>query len=278
MTDRNRDWVLDDIAWHTFERTHVDPDILKIAKAAALVEFNGGDYARYLEEVFDDDPAFRAAARKWGAEEIRHGQALRRWVELADPDFDFDSCFARFAETIALPHNARASVRGSRCGELVARCLVEIGTSSFYMALADASDEPVFKEICRRIAADEVRHYKLFYTTMRKYQALEGVGFWRRTLVALQRIGEMQDDELPFAYYAANGPANGLADGYDRRANARAYAGRAFGYYQPGHVQRGLIMILQAVGLESPRLVVRWLAAGIYRLMHWRARRLVAAG
>ena len=55
------------------------------------------------------------------------------------------------------------SSRGSRCGELVARCIVETGTSSYDTALMDAVEEPVLKEICRNIAADELRHYKLFY-------------------------------------------------------------------------------------------------------------------
>ena len=56
-----------------------------------------------------------------------------------------------------------ASRRGSRAGELVARCVVEIGTSAYYTALREAAQEPVLQEICRHIAADELRHYRLFY-------------------------------------------------------------------------------------------------------------------
>ena len=59
-----------------------------------------------------------------------------------------------------------SSIRGSKRGEMIARCVVESGTSSYYSAIRDATDEPVLKEIAGRIAADEYRHYKLFYETL----------------------------------------------------------------------------------------------------------------
>jgi hypothetical protein len=71
-------WTLDDIPWHRFDRAKVDPEILRIVKAASLVEENGGGYARYLCGVFHDDPVFQDVARRWGAEEIQHGQVLGR--------------------------------------------------------------------------------------------------------------------------------------------------------------------------------------------------------
>ena len=69
-------WTLDDIPWDRFDPDKVDPEILKVAKAASMVEYNGGDYATYLCNVFADDPAFQAAAKAWAAEEVQHGLAL----------------------------------------------------------------------------------------------------------------------------------------------------------------------------------------------------------
>ena len=97
------------------------------------------------------------------SEEIQHGMALGRWAQLADPAWDFDAAFARFRAGYKLPLEATGSVRGSQAGEMMARCIVETGTSSYYSALKDATDEPVLKQICAKIAADEFRHYKLFY-------------------------------------------------------------------------------------------------------------------
>src|SRR3546814_15866992 len=108
----------------------VDPELGKIVKAASLVEYNGADYATYLCNVFPDDPEFQAAAWSWAAEEVQHGEALARWSKLADASFDFDGCFARFREGYKISVAASDSIRGSRSGELVARCIVEVGTPS----------------------------------------------------------------------------------------------------------------------------------------------------
>ena len=189
-------WTLDDIPWERFDRAKVDPDLLSIVKAASLVEQNGADYARYLCNVFAGDPDFSAAARRWGAEETQHGLALGRWSALADPAFDHAEACARFTAGYRVPLDRALSVRGSRAGELVARCIVETGTSSYYTALADAADEPVLKAICRRIAADEIRHYKLFHLHLERYLAAEGLGFWGRLRIAVGRIAESEDDEL----------------------------------------------------------------------------------
>lgn len=265
-------WSLDDIPWDRFDPAKVDPDLLAVAKAASLVERNGGDYATYLCNVFADDPEMQEAARVWGTEEVQHGMALGRWARLADPAFDFDGAFARFAEAIKLPLDAAESVRGSRAGELVARCMVEVGTSSYYTALAEQCREPVLQAICRKIAADEHRHYKLFYTHLERYLAREGLGFWGRLRVAAGRIGESEDDELAFAYHAAN--ENGP---YDRAASNRAYARRAYGCYRRPHVERGLAMAFKAIGLDPQGRLHRIASSLAWTYIRTRARRLARA-
>ena len=114
--------------------------------SASRVEFNAPDYVTYLCNVFADRPDVKEAIHKWGGEEVQHGQALARWAELADPDFSFDDAFRRFREGYSIPTDAIESVRGSRGGELIARCVVESGTSSYYTAIKDATDEPVLKQ------------------------------------------------------------------------------------------------------------------------------------
>jgi rubrerythrin len=258
-------WTLDDIPWDKYDPAKVNPEILRMVKAASLVEQNGGDYAQYLCGVFHDDPEFQVVAQRWGAEEIQHGQALGRWASLADPQFDHAAAVARFTAGFRVDLDAHSSVRGSRAGELVARCIVETGTSSYYTALAEASDEPVLKEICKRIAADELRHYKLFYTHLNRYLDAERIGWWERLRVAASRVAESEDDELAYAYYAAN---ENTAP-YDRRRYAQAYARRAYAIYRRHHVERGIAMIFKAVGLKPYGWLNRWTA----RLAWWGMRR-----
>lgn len=267
-------WTLDQIPWDRFDPALVDPDIVKLVKAAALVEYNGGDYATYLNNVFHDDDGFRAVADDWAQEEVQHGAALARWAKLADPAFDFDAAFQRFTDGYKIVLDVNASVRGSRSGELVARCIVETGTSSYYTALAEACAEPVLKAICRKIAADELRHYKLFYTHLQRYLEKEELGAWGRVRISLSRITESEDDELAYAYYAANH----AAEPYERKRFSSAYARRAYAYYQPPHIQRGIAMVLKAAGLNPQGLLLKPLSAFALWFMRRRVARLSAAG
>ena len=264
--------TLEQIPWNDFDPSRVDPEIVKLVKAAAMVEFNGGDYATYLNRVFADDAEFRAVAGEWAQEEVQHGQALARWAKLADPSFDFATAFRSFTAGYAIPLDVEQSVRGSRAGELVARCIVETGTSSYYSALMDATDEPVLKEICRNIAADELRHYKLFYTYLNRYLDREGLTGWRRLKVTLARIGESEDDELAYAYFAANHPT----EIYDRKRFSRAYARRAYAVYRRRHVEKGIAMALKATGLTPNGRLNRWLTALACWFLRSRVRRLEA--
>lgn len=267
-------WTLDDIGWDRFDRSKVDPDILRIAKAAAMVEHNGGDYAIYLNNVFAGDAEFQRAADDWALEEVQHGQALRRWAELADPAWDFAASFKRFTETFRLPLEATASVRGSRTAELISRCIVETGTSSYYAALGEAADEPVLRQICGKIAADELRHYKLFYTYMKRYLDAERLGFWGRLRSGVGRILESEDDELACAYWAANYSG----EPYKRRPNNQAYARRAYSIYRRHHIERGISMVLKAIGLSPQGRLHGALSRAAEWLMRRRVTSLARAG
>jgi rubrerythrin len=268
-------WSLSDIPWDRFDPAQVDPEMVKVVKAAAMVEFNGGDYSTYLCNVFDDDPEFQAAARHWAQEEIQHGEALARWAGLADPSFDFAQSFRRFTQGYRLPLAASRSVRGSRAGELIARCIVETGTSSFYSALAEACGEPVLKAICRNIAGDEFRHYKLFYDHMKRYEASERPSLLTRARVIIGRLAETRrDDELPFAYFCAN---RSEFKRYDRRSCGRAYSRRVSRYYRANHVERAIAMILKALGIRSNGRLGLLLAGLARRWLAFEARRPVPA-
>ena len=168
-------WRIEDVAWDRFDPSAAEPQLVPLVKAAAMVERNGTDYAIYLNRVFGDDPDFRQAADYWAEEEVQHGDALGKWAMLADPSWDYASAFARYKAGYQIPLDANASIRGSRTGELIARCMVETGTSSYYTALAEATKEPVLQQVCRHIAADEYRHFKLFYDHMRRYLARENI-------------------------------------------------------------------------------------------------------
>jgi hypothetical protein len=263
-------WQIDQVAWDRFEATKVNPELIPMVKAAAMVERNGRDYALYLGRVFNDDPDFRDAADRWAEEEVQHGDALGKWATLADPTWDYAASFARYRAGYQIPLDVDASVRGSRTGELIARCMVETGTSSYYTALAEATEEPVLRQVCKLIAADEYRHFKLFYDHMRRYLVREHIGVLRRLRIALGRIGESEDDELAFAYHCGNEPETAE---YQHARCSAAYMARAIGFYRFHHIERGTGMVLKAVGLP-PRGRLSDVAARLaWRLLRRRQHR-----
>ncbi len=267
-------WNYEELPWDRIDHSKVDPDLVPLIKAAALVEFNADDYTAYLCNVFHDDPEFQDVAKGWAVEEVQHGRALGKWAELVDPTFDFDGAVQRFRDGYKVPIDLEASVRGSRTGEMIARCMVETGTSSYYAAIGDSTDEPVLKLICKNIAADELRHFKIFYTYTKKYLELEQLNKFQRLKVALSRIGESEDDELAYAYFAANAPEG---ESYDHKTYNQAYMRRAYGRYKAKHIDRAVAMVFKACGLKPHTRFCTLASRGAWWLVESRARRLAKA-
>ncbi len=265
-------WTLEDVRWDWFQPAHVDPRLLAAVKAAALVEYNAPDYVVYLKRVFQGaSPETIAAIEQWGVEESQHGLALGRYAEMADPGFSLEEAFARFRKGYKPEHfdgNDNVSVRGSRRGEMIARCVVESGTSSYYSAMRDACEEPLLREIAGRIAADEYRHYKLFYD-IQKAQPEPELGFLKRLWIAVGRVRESDDDELAYAYYCANvKPEEEAARPYDRKTYSRLSSANGTAIYNRKHIQKLVQMVLKAVGANPHG----WLA-GVAGSLVWRRLR-----
>lgn len=261
-------WTLEDIEWENFQKEKVEPGVLNIIKAASLVEYNASDYERYLLGIFDMDEDFKEAIVQWTKEEMQHGLALAKWATLADPSFDFDKALASFKAQYQVPQGMDISVRGTLTGELVARCVIETGTSSYYSAIKDMTQEPVLKSICARIAADEFRHYKLFYETLQKYSNVAPLAKIKRFKIALERLIEAEDDELASAYYVANYDTQ--TDPYNRVSCAKAYLDRVYGFYRKDHIRRSVRMILKASGLSSTGVLSKILLQGFWALLFFK--------
>ena len=272
-------WNPDDVAWARFDASKVEPWLLVAIKAAALVEYNAPDYVAYLKRVFHDSgPELVASIEEWGREETQHGKTLGRWAELADPAFSLDEAFARFRNGYKPEHfegSESGSVRGSRRGEMIARCVVESGTSSYYTAIKDMTEEPVLKEIAGRVAADEFRHYKLFYETLHK-QDEPDLPFWKKLLLAVGRVQESDDDELAFAYYCASVPAeNESAVPYVRQTYVRIASNTLLRIYRRRHIQKLTQMVAKAVGADPHGRLTNLASGLLWRMLKMRAGFLV---
>jgi hypothetical protein len=182
----------------------------------------------------------------------------------------------RFRQTYRLPTHVRASVRGSRARELVARCVVETGTTTYYSALRDAAREPVLKEICRRLAGDEVRHYQLFLHHLNsRYARKDGLTFTQRLHTIWQRIGELDDPELTLAYFAANhGETFTLkfVDDY-----SRFYMSEVTRLYRLRHFMTSVFMLSKVLGVKLRPWTTSFVAhliQGLFQFRYGHPRRL----
>jgi rubrerythrin len=266
-------WGPDDIAWADFDPSKAEPWMIDAIKSAALVEYNAPDYVTYLQRVFPE-PEMHAAIEQWGREETNHGRVLGRWAEMADPTFKLEEAFERFRAGYKPAHflaNDTTSVRGSRRGEMIARCVVESGTSSYYSAIKEATNEPVLKEIAGRIAADEFRHYKLFFETLHR-QDEPDLPFWKKLLIAIGRITESEDDEIAYSHYCAVVPAGEFAARpYVRNVYSRNLFGLTMRIYRRHHIHKLTQMIAKTVGADPQGRMAKLAGALVWRMLRVRA-------
>jgi hypothetical protein len=169
-------WALDDIDWANVRRDIVagNEAMFYLVAGASFVEATTDLYTQNLIDYFSaDDEITGWLKAHWLPEELQHGEALRRYVQVAWPDFDWDGVYERFLPEFTR-QCAEDGVEKTRSREMASRCIVEMGTSGYYRTLSRMTDEPVLRDLTRRIADDEVRHYKHFYRYLRKYQRQEG--------------------------------------------------------------------------------------------------------
>jgi hypothetical protein len=183
-----RHWSLGDIPWHAIRHDDVAQakELFYLVASASLMESATDLYTENLIEYFADDKEVTSWLENcWLPEELQHGEALRRYVQVAWPDFDWEPARERFVEEFK-PF-CDIALEPTRSLEMVSRCVVETGTASYYRTLSRASPEPVLALLTRHIAEDEVRHYKHFYRYFRKYRDRETLSrvavlpaLWRR--------------------------------------------------------------------------------------------------
>ncbi len=133
-----------------------------------------------------------------------------------------------------------------------------------------ATDEPVLQEIAGRIAADEYRHYKLFYDILNA-QTEPDIGFWTRLKIAIGRVRESDDDELAYAFYCANVPPEKEAiTPYKRRKYSRMSAHASMTVYHRRHIQKLVQMVVKVVGANPHGWLANLAGALLWRRLQSR--------
>ncbi|WP_042885967.1 ferritin-like domain-containing protein [Cupriavidus necator] len=217
-----RPWSVNDINYHAIEveRVRGDRDLFYLLVSASFIESGSDTYAGNLAIYYARVPdAASWLSEHWEAEELQHGLALRRYVEHVWPEFDWERGYARFfaeySKTCSIDQ-----FEPTEALEMAARCVVETGTAAYYRALEQASDEPVLRDLTRRISNDEVRHYKHFYQFFNRFVEAERLGKLRVFGALARRLLEIKNEDAAIALRNVLRMERGVEDVADREVKA----------------------------------------------------------
>jgi hypothetical protein len=206
----HQNWTVDALPWHELRRDLVagSEELFYLLTTASFIESTTHLYSANLAEHFRDDAEVAGwLTDYWKPEELEHGKALRRYVRQAWPDFDFDMVYRDFLAEFSATCKIEALLP-QRSLELASRCVVEMGTSSYYTALANATGDPVLRQVAMNLREDEVRHYKYFYKFFQRYREVERPSRAKVAWALWHRLKMIEDEDsyigLKYVYLARN--------------------------------------------------------------------------
>lgn len=194
-------WRIEDIDFSVIDRAAVEgnEDLFFLLMSASFIETGSDTYAANLAEHYAAWPEIGAWLKdQWEAEELQHGRALRAYVEAVWPDFPwqqaYDSFFAEYSRLCTMEE-----LYPDQRLELVARCVVETGTTAYYHTLRELSDEPVLSQLLGHIRNDEVNHFKHFLKFFKELQDQSPVGRARIAKALYGRLKELRESDSEIA-------------------------------------------------------------------------------
>ena len=265
------------VRWHISEidfsridipRIRHKGDLFYLVTSASFIETGSDMYTRNLVRHYSAYPEVAEwLQQRWEPEELQHGLALRTYVETVWPEFDWQTAFdAFFTEYGALCTDEE--LEEDRTLELVARCVVETGTTTYYETLRNLATEPVLADLANRIRTDEVQHYKYFFQYFRELQASQKLSRARIASVLYKRLAEMResDSDVALRHVWQHRPPLFREDSFEQQSQ-RTY--QLVSSSLP--IEQVIRMLLKPMDL--PKRVEKWVQPPLQKL----GRRLLSA-
>ena len=192
-------WQDLDYASIDVEQVRASDELFLLLCSASFMESGSGTYTRNLIEYFADDPPVAAWLNDhWEPEELQHGRALKAYVQHVWPEFDWEAAYADFFSEYGKLCTVE-ELEPTRGQEMAARCVVEMGTTTYYQALNAVCSEPVLRDLTWRIRTDEVQHYKHFYHYFLQYRQRDGLKRWQVAAALWRRVAELRQSDADVA-------------------------------------------------------------------------------
>ncbi|HJV07109.1 MAG TPA: ferritin-like domain-containing protein [Chromobacteriaceae bacterium] len=245
-------WNLDQIPWAGIhaDRVRQREDVFYLVAAASFIEITSELYTDNLTQRFADDEVVTAWLHDhWQKEETRHGRVLRTYVEQVWPEFDWPQAYRAFVADYSQLCTME-QLEPTRGLELVARCVVETGTATFYQALAACADEPVLVGLALQIRAEEIDHYKHFFRYFRQYRQGEQTSRLQVMAALKRRALEARRGDAECALWHVYGVRQGLARA--NRADFKALSRRLLQQIQAYYpIEMAAKMLLRPLDLPA---------------------------
>jgi rubrerythrin len=264
-------WRIEDIPFHKIDRRLIADDefMFHTLAAASFTEILAELYSENLIEHFKGNAEIEAWLRhSWREEEVQHGQSLKKYVQTVWPDFDWERAYADFqVEYGALCTSEQ--LESDRAMELIARCVVETGTSSFYKALNHYVREPVLRQLLDHIRADEVAHYTHFRRYYGGFAAVKQHGLRAVGAVILRRLAAIESEDAYIAFkhaYIGHYPERPFRDVYwkEFQKTTKRLARRHYPF------EMAVKMLIKPVPMsDSFKKVLHWPLVGAARLLSY---------
>ena len=195
-------WRLEEIRFDSVDVASVRNDefLFLTLAAASFVEILADTYSANLIEHFrGNHEVTRWLGESWKQEEVQHGRALKAYVQTVWPEFDWECAHLKFQAEYAACCTVE-QLEPQPALELVARCVVETGTSTFYRALHHYVREPVLRGLIEHIKADEGAHYAHFRRHFAASNASEQHGVAAVLGTMWRRMREVRSEDAYIAF------------------------------------------------------------------------------
>jgi rubrerythrin len=258
-------WRLEDIDLDAVDAASVrDDEFLFLTLASA-------SFVEILAETYNDNllEHFRGNTEVtdwldgvWQKEEVQHGRALRAYVQRVWPEFDWERAYGAFRTEYGALCTVE-QLEPQQALELVARCVVETGTSTFYRALHDYVSEPVLRQLIEHIKTDEVAHYTHFRRYFEACNRIERHGVGAVIGTIWRRVREVRGEDAYIAFrhvHAARHPEQPFLASDLRRYNrvVKRLARRHYPYLMLAR------MLIKPVPMAEPfKRILQWPLVGL---------------
>ncbi len=147
-------WRMEDVPWAEIKPGTVSPEWLELIRQSAYSELTTFTASQRFLKDFWDDADFSQWVSVWFYEEMRHPQALLKWLGHFGVTVDAE---------FMLQGRGTAPFMKSRMGTLVSNIISEMVAATNYHSLHVHSPEPVLAGIALNLSNDEARHASSFY-------------------------------------------------------------------------------------------------------------------